>query len=218
MPAIGFIRGLWRNWLLSWKLYSELRFTLTLKLVLNVRMESSIQFSSYSIAFSPRAQQCDPVRICLISNYCILETVSWFWSWYYNDVTVQFCPWWWALHLIVLYFIVLYYALLLSIVWFFATPWTVVRQAPLSMGILQARILERVAMPSSRGSSQPRDWTQVSCIAGRFCAIWGHQGSPWILEWVAYPSPGDLPDPGRVPQTQTCLGALYCCKVDRLCV
>ena len=34
-------------------------------------------------------------------------------------------------------------------------------------GILQARILERVAFPFSRGSSQPRDWTQVSCIAGR---------------------------------------------------
>ena len=34
--------------------------------------------------------------------------------------------------------------------------------------ILQARILEWVAMPCSRGSSLPRDWTQVSCIAGRF--------------------------------------------------
>ena len=33
----------------------------------------------------------------------------------------------------------------------------IARQAPLSMGILQARILEWVAMPSSRGSSQPRD-------------------------------------------------------------
>ena len=35
-------------------------------------------------------------------------------------------------------------------------------------GILQARILEWEAVPSSRGSSQPRDQTQVSCIAGRF--------------------------------------------------
>ena len=33
-------------------------------------------------------------------------------------------------------------------------------------GILQARILEWVAMPSSRGSSQPRDRTWVSCTAG----------------------------------------------------
>ena len=35
-------------------------------------------------------------------------------------------------------------------------------------GILQARILEWVAFPFSRGSSQPRDLTQVSCIAGEF--------------------------------------------------
>ena len=35
-------------------------------------------------------------------------------------------------------------------------------------GILQARILEWVAFPFSRGSSQPRDQTQVSLIAGRF--------------------------------------------------
>ena len=39
-------------------------------------------------------------------------------------------------------------------------------------GISQARILEWVAMPSSRGSSQPRDRTQVSCIAGGFFTIW----------------------------------------------
>ena len=35
-------------------------------------------------------------------------------------------------------------------------------------GIFQARILEWVAVPFSRGSSQSRDRTQVSCIAGRF--------------------------------------------------
>ena len=35
-------------------------------------------------------------------------------------------------------------------------------------GILQARILEWVAVPFSRGSSQPRDQTQVPLIAGRF--------------------------------------------------
>ena len=37
---------------------------------------------------------------------------------------------------------------------------------------VQARILEWVAMPSSRGSSQPRGWTQVSLIAGRFFTNW----------------------------------------------
>ena len=46
----------------------------------------------------------------------------------------------------------------------FAASGTIARQAPLSMGILQARILEWVAIPSSRGSSQPRDRTQVSRI------------------------------------------------------
>ena len=39
-------------------------------------------------------------------------------------------------------------------------------------GILQARILDKVAMPSSRGSSQPKDWTQVSHIADRFFTSW----------------------------------------------
>ena len=48
------------------------------------------------------------------------------------------------------------------------TPWIAACQAPLSMGILQTRTLEWVSMPSSRGSSQPRDRTQVSHIAGTF--------------------------------------------------
>ena len=39
-------------------------------------------------------------------------------------------------------------------------------------GIFQARILAWGAFPFSRGSSQPRDRTQVSCIAGRFFTIW----------------------------------------------
>ena len=49
---------------------------------------------------------------------------------------------------------------------------TIAHQAPLSMGTLQARILERVVMPSSRGSSQPRYRTQVSHFAGRFFTVW----------------------------------------------
>ena len=39
-------------------------------------------------------------------------------------------------------------------------------------GILQARTLGWVAIPFSRGPSQPRDWTQVSFIVGRFFTIW----------------------------------------------
>ena len=37
--------------------------------------------------------------------------------------------------------------------------------------ILQARILEWLAVPFSRGSSQPRDQTQISCITGGFFSI-----------------------------------------------
>ena len=48
----------------------------------------------------------------------------------------------------------------------------VAHQALLSMRILQARILEWVAMPSSRGSSQPRGGLQVSCTAGGFFTFW----------------------------------------------
>ena len=39
-------------------------------------------------------------------------------------------------------------------------------------GVLQARILEWVAIPFSRGSSQSRDRTQLSCIAGEFFTSW----------------------------------------------
>ena len=39
-------------------------------------------------------------------------------------------------------------------------------------GILQARILEWVAIPFSRGSSRPSDWTWVFCIWGRFFTVW----------------------------------------------
>ena len=55
-------------------------------------------------------------------------------------------------------------------------------------GILQAKVLEWVAMPSSRGSSQPRDGTHISSIsstAGRFFKL-NHQGSPY------YGSPSKL--------------------------
>ena len=50
--------------------------------------------------------------------------------------------------------------------------------------IFQARILEWIAISFSRGSSQPRDWTQVSCIAGR-CRHLSPQGSPVISQATA---------------------------------
>ena len=53
-------------------------------------------------------------------------------------------------------------------------------------GILQARILEWVAFPFSRGSPQRRDRTQVSRVAGGFFTSWAKE-SQRILEWVTYP-------------------------------
>ena len=64
------------------------------------------------------------------------------------------------------------------------TPRTVVYQVPLFMGILQARILEWVAMPSSRGSFQLRDRTlisYISCIGRQVLYHQHHLGSPWIM-------------------------------------
>ena len=89
-------------------------------------------------------------------------------------------------------------AYLFSHVQLFVTPWAVALQALLSMGFLQARILEWVAMPSSRGSSQSRDWTQVSHIAGGFFTICSRgkpkntgvgslsllQGASWPRKWT----------------------------------
>ena len=63
--------------------------------------------------------------------------------------------------------------------------------------VLQVRILEWVAIFPSRGSSQPRDWTQISCIAGRFftterkrCNIALQKKlSPWGLRPSTSPAP-----------------------------
>ena len=62
-------------------------------------------------------------------------------------------------------------------------------------GILQARILEWVAFPLSRGSSQPRDQTQFSHIEGGFFTSWAkgkHKNtgvdSLSLLQWIKYES------------------------------
>ena len=77
-------------------------------------------------------------------------------------------------------------------------------------GILQVRILEWVAFHFSRGSSQPRDPTQVSNPGLPHCrqilCQLSHKGSPRILEWVVYPQ-ADLPDP-RIE-----LGLLHCRQI-----
>ena len=66
--------------------------------------------------------------------------------------------------------------------WLFVILWTVAYQGPFPRIIL-ARILEWVAMPSSRGSSQSRDQTCASCIPGGFFTTEppGKSLQPW---WV----------------------------------
>ena len=72
------------------------------------------------------------------------------------------------------------------------TPWAVARQASLACfhgvlhEILQAKILEWVAIPFSRGSCHPNDWTWVSCIAGRFFTIWANRETLRELIMSAY--------------------------------
>ena len=50
-------------------------------------------------------------------------------------------------------------------------------------GILQAKILELVSIFFSRGSSQPRDSTQVSCIAYKFFTVWTTMEDPFFKWW-----------------------------------
>ena len=63
---------------------------------------------------------------------------------------------------------------LLSRVQLFETVWIV-------HGILQARILEWVAFPFSRASSQHRNWAQVSCTAGRWFTNWAMREATLVL-------------------------------------
>ena len=52
--------------------------------------------------------------------------------------------------------------------------------------VLQARILERVVTPVSRGSSRPRDQSQVSCTAGRFFTIWATREAKQLATGEGY--------------------------------
>ena len=59
----------------------------------------------------------------------------------------------------------------------FETPWTVARQALCSWDC-PGKNTEVVAMPSSRGSSHPRDRTEASCMAGAFLPSWATKEAP----------------------------------------
>ena len=59
-----------------------------------------------------------------------------------------------------------------SLTGFYYCEWKSFSHVHTIHGVLQARIMERVVFSLSRGSSQPRDWTQVSHIAGGFFTCW----------------------------------------------
>ena len=73
------------------------------------------------------------------------------------------------------------------------------------------RILDCVAYPSSRGTSWPRNWTRVSCIAGRFFMSWAARGALCTTDWLFFWRPlgfyrpvylFSVPSPTPVPHSQ----------------
>ena len=75
--------------------------------------------------------------------------------------------------------------------WFLSVAWKLLGRVQLCnpmdtiRGILQAWILEWGAFPFSGGSSQPRDWTQVSRIAGGFFTSWATREVSVIYSFIA---------------------------------
>ena len=67
-------------------------------------------------------------------------------------------------------------------------------------GILEARILEWVAFPFSRGSTQPRDQSQVSLMARRFFTSWATRENPHQMMTVSTQAPDPL-EPKEPPPT-----------------
>ena len=75
-------------------------------------------------------------------------------------------------------------------------------QTPLSMEFSRQENWSRLPLPSSKGwSSQPRDQTQASHIAGRFFTIWTTREAQEYWSRYPIPFPGDLPDPGTEPES-----------------
>ena len=60
------------------------------------------------------------------------------------------------------------------------------------LGILWARIQEWVAISSSKGSSHPENWSQVSCTVGRFFTIWATREALHPVQWNLFKYPCDI--------------------------
>ena len=94
-----------------------------------------------------------------------------------NPVGSAYCV---LLLLGVIIIIIVWFCLSFSCVWLFATPWTVARQALLSMEFSRQNT-GMVASPFSRRSSWPRDRTCVSFLAGGFFTIWAMREEAQVL-------------------------------------
>ena len=88
-----------------------------------------------------------------------------------------------------------------SCVQLFVTLWTVARQAPLSMGVGCHSLLQGI-VPTQGLNSGLLHCRQILYQLS-------HKGSPGILEWVAFPSPVDLPDSGIEPGSAVLQWILY---------
>ena len=106
--------------------------------------------------------------------------------------------WWWELH----HSVDVRVPLNCAVKYGWGSEWVKVTQSCLTLcnpidyrvhGILQARLLEWVAFPTCRGSSQPRDWTQVSHIAGGFFTSWVIREVQEYWRGQPIPSPADFP-------------------------
>ena len=118
---------------------------------------------------------------------------QWFQNFFYNN---------WVKCIFLYFFQFLYPSLSLFIIigrnklptlseWVKASQWCPTLCDPMDYtvhGIHQARTLEWVAFPFSRGSSQCRDWTQVSRIAGKFLTSWATREAllPLITKLIGY--------------------------------
>ena len=77
----------------------------------------------------------------------------------------------------------------LNHVWLFVSPWTVARQASLSMEFSRQKYWEWIAISFSRGTSQPRDRTLGSGLLGKFFIIWATGDLESMALWQQWTHP-----------------------------
>ena len=116
----------------------------------------------------------DPVQA--LSNVCKLRLITWAATYtYYLCVCVCVC--------VCTCTLASTHAESLSHLWLFVTPWTVACQAPLSIGF-SSKITGVGCHFLLRGSSQPRDWTRISCIGRQILYRWATEEAYKLLsEW-----------------------------------